>query len=324
MKMTKDELNQSLNTFFQDEHELLAEIYFILKVGTETVLRFADIERDSQIDLTSQFIGKVKSELIEDQNLNVISISDADDRTNVIYEYDLEEIPNELTVIDQIIENEDIETFTFDNDRLEDIRGIVILISHNGENLVLYKKHYPISLFKKDGGFNIKRWGNQQRFTQLDEDIVKINISFDFIKLNNTLFIKDLKTLEKFFGFHDVIKRKAESCLEKIIEAEILENPEDLKTLMEDITFARKMTKVYSSSPVLGKIPTLTIISFVENYPSLVGKFQFNADKSRISLSTNISKQLFIKLLNDDFLQSELTNLYYASLAKDTLLEVIV
>jgi hypothetical protein len=323
--MTKDELNQSLNTFFVDEEELLAEIYFILKVGNETVLRFADIERESQLDLTRQFIGKVKTELIEDQNLNVISISDADDRTNVIYEYDLEEIPSELTIIDQIIEYEDIETFTFDNDRLEDIRGIIILISHNGENLVLYKKHYPISLFKKDsGGFNIKRWGNQQRFTQLDEDIVKINISFDFFKFNNTLFIKDLKTLEKFFGFHDVIKRKAEFCLEKIVEAEILENPEDLKTLMQDITFARKMTKVYSSSPVLGKIPTLAIISFVESYPSLKGKFEFNANKSRISLSTNISKQLFIKLLNDDFLQSELTNLYYASLAKDTLQEVIV
>ena len=34
-------------------------------------------------------------------------------------------------------------------------------------------------------------------------------------------------------------------------------------------------------------------------------------------LDTKTSKQLFIKLLNDDFLTSELTRLYYDSLAKD-------
>ena len=40
-----------------------------------------------------------------------------------------------------------------------------------------------------------------------------------------------------------------------------------------------------------------------------------------ISLHTKKSKDLFVKLLNDDFLTSELTRLFYDSLAKDGILE---
>jgi hypothetical protein len=36
-----------------------------------------------------------------------------------------------------------------------------------------------------------------------------------------------------------------------------------------------------------------------------------------INLHTRTAKDLFVKLLNDDFLTSELTKLFYDSLAKD-------
>lgn len=315
--MTKDQLNQHLNNFFVNEEELLAEIYFILKEDDSINIRLADIEQHAQVVLTRQFIEKVKQDILENEELGIINISNADDRANVIYEYDLDEIPNELECIDHIIDNEDLPMFSFENDRLNTLRGIVILIEKDGENLVLYKQHYPVSVFKKDSVFGLRRLGNNHRFTQLNDDIIKINSTFEFFKFNSTLFIKDLKTLEKFFGFHDVIRRKAEECLEGIEQVDILVNPEELRALINDISFARKLTKVANSSPVLGNIPTNSIISFVESYPALRGQFQYNEDRSKINLSTKKSKQLFIKLLNDDFLHSELTRRYYDSLAKD-------
>lgn len=316
--MNKTELDTKLTTLFNNQDELLAEIYFILKDGQETKLRLADLDGMAQKDLTKQFIDKVNEEVVKNQDLNILNISEVDDRTNVIYEYNLEEIPEELKVIDQIIEDEDLPTFSFTTDKLEDIKGIAILIEKDGQNLVIYKKHYPINLYKKDSGISIRRIGNNQRFTVLKEDVVKIHTNFEFFKFNNTLFINNLKTLEKFFGFHEVIKNKAASCINEIESSEILENPSELRDMLEDISFARKLTKAGSNSPVLGVIPNSSIISFVETFPLLKGKIEINADKTKLKMTSKRSKQLFVKLLNDDFLQSELTRLYYDSLAKDT------
>lgn len=320
--MTKTELNQLLNEFSNNKEKILAEIYFVLKENDKTILRFVDLEEESQKELTRQFIESMEKEVLFNSDLSVLPISNTDDRANVIYEYDLDHIPEELNVIDSIIKSEDLPTFSFKNNNLENINGIMILLESSEQNLVFYKKHYPINLYRKDG-FSIKSIGNDTRFTKLTEDIVKINPSFDFFKLNNCLFINNLKALERFFGFHDIIKKRAEECIEDIINSEILENPDELGSMIDDITFARKLTKVKSSSPVLNIVHRETIITFVMEYPLLKDKFELNQDKNKILLTTKNSKQLFVKLLNDDFLQSELTKLYYDSLAKDTIINNI-
>lgn len=315
--MNKTDLNATLNNLFSNEEELLAEIYFILKEGDETKVRMADIEEEAQKELTKEFISTMKQEIIQDEELSLLEISTADERSNVIYEYNLDEIPEELNVIDQIIEDEDLPDFSFRTNNLDDIHGIMILIESEGQNLVIYKKHYPIYLYKKDKGIGLKRLGNNQRFTQVEEDIVKIFPTFDFFKINDTLIIKNLKALEKFFGFHEAIKNQASICINRIEATNILDNPTELREMLENITFARKLTKVGGNSPVLGVIPNETIINFAQNHPALKGKIEMNDDKTKLKMTTKKSKNLFVKLLNDDYLKSELTTMYYDSLAKD-------
>ncbi|RXZ81925.1 DUF4868 domain-containing protein [Paenibacillaceae bacterium] len=319
--MIKTELITLLRETLLNEELITAELYFILKQDQVTLLRFIDIEGETQEELTKQFIEKINSELIEEEALELISISNADDRNKVLYEYDLDEVPEEIKLINTIIEDEDIPSFDFRNDELNQIRGIVVLISNNNHNLLLYKKHYPVSLIKKDNTFTFKRIGNQKRFVSVEEDIVRINTNFEFLMIDGSLIIKELATLEKFFGFHEIIKKKAQECIVAIEQSGLLEDPDVLQELIDDISYSRKLTKVLSSSPVLNKIPTPSIIAFTDFYPALKGQFQYNADKSRIMLTTKKAKHLFAKLLNDDFLQSELTKMFYDSLAKDTILE---
>lgn len=317
--MIKNELKEKLSILLENEKTLLAEVYFILKNDGTKNLRLVDIEGISQKELTMQFVNNIRENIINDEELDVISISKADDRTNVLYEYDLDETPQEFIVMDKIVKDDDIPEFSFKSDKLDDIRGILILIANKGQTLVLYKQHYPIYLYKKDSGFNLRRLGDSKRFTKLNNDIIKITPSFDFFKLNDTLFIKRLETLEKFFGFHKVIQNKAKSCL-KIIEASgILENPAELNAMIDDISFARKLTKVAASSPVLGKVASKDIVTFSNTHPALKGKFKYNSKTNKILLDTKNSKKLLVKLLNDDYLLSELTKLYYDSLAKDNI-----
>ena len=47
---------------------------------------------------------------------------------------------------------------------------------------------------------------------------------------------------------------------------------------------------------------------------------KYNDSQTKFHLDTKVSKNLFIKILNDDLLTSELTKLYYDSLAKDDII----
>ena len=71
------------------------------------------------------------------------------------------------------------------------------------------------------------------------------------------------------------------------------------------------------ATSVLGIVPNAQVIAFVGAHPAHRGKFRLSDDGSKLKLDTKVSQDLFLKLLNDDFLQSELTKRYYASLAKD-------
>lgn len=88
---------------------------------------------------------------------------------------------------------------------------------------------------------------------------------------------------------------------------------------LDDITFSRKLVRAASKSPVLGVIPNDKIIEFVTSHPTLKEKLKTTADKKKLKVDTKAAQGLFLKLLNDDFLQSQLTEKYYASQAKDSL-----
>lgn len=96
---------------------------------------------------------------------------------------------------------------------------------------------------------------------------------------------------------------------------------EPLNALAFDLPNAKKLMKI-RNSPVL-QVPAANVINFIKNHPKLTGKIHFNADETRISLDTGVSKKLFLKLLNDDYLFSQLTELQYDTFAKDKLIEDI-
>ncbi|TVL96864.1 MAG: DUF4868 domain-containing protein [Candidatus Brocadia sp. WS118] len=312
--MTKAQLDESLQYFYQEEG-IGISIYFLIKDEDDTSIKRADIEEAAQPEILNQFLEFAQKEIIEDEDLNILKLSSSDERTNVIYQYDLDDIPLELHVIDKVLQSDDHPDLNFNDEDLSFLQGFVILIGNNEHQLVLYKKHHPISLYKRDRPYYFKL--SDTRLVKLDADILKLTESFEFFKIDGELFIVDLKTLERFFGFHEVIKKKAQEGMKMVETMKILENPEELSQLLTDVTFARKMVKIVEKSPVLGEIPSPQIIEFTRTHPALRQRFQYSEDGTKIKLHTKSSKNLFLKLLNDDYLHSELTKLYYDSFAKD-------
>ncbi|MDQ1769358.1 DUF4868 domain-containing protein [Labilibaculum sp. A4] len=309
--MTKEELLVGLEYFYNGA-PIGITVYAILK--DQEIPKKLDIEDVALPNLQEIFLQNINENIISKEELDVLKLSDSDERKNVIYEYDLE-VPEELKALNQIIENEDIPAFNFKSDNFSDVKALLIEIGDNENQIVLYKKMATVNVFGRASYFLKKA---KERFEQINDEFIRISSGFQLMKYNDTLFVIDLSTIEKFFGFHDVIIKEAEASMEVIEQLGILENPEALKELVSDISFARKLTKVATSSPVLRKhIPNADIIAFASSYPALKNKMRLNADRSKFNLDTRVSKDLFIKLLNDDFLTSQLTKLYYESLAKD-------
>ena len=315
VSMNMDELRTKLNTLY--ENTVGAVAYFVLKVGTEFRVRMVDISYEYLDDLRDCYLQSIKDTVLDvSDTLQIINLSTADQRMDTLYVYDLEDIPIELSFFERIRQNEEQEKFSSLTDKFSDLFGYVITIGNSQSKVFLFRKHYPVSAFSPKSFFIYE---SNQRFVKLEKDMIRLERNFDVFCVDGVILIKNLKLLESLLGFHNIIKREATASVEAITLANIVDNPEELSAMIDDVSFARKLTKAASNSPVLGKIPATAIVQFVKNHPSLKTKLKYSKDEGKLHLDTKGSKKLFLKLLNDDYLRSELTKSYYDSLAKDEL-----
>lgn len=314
IKEIKNNLNQiltrdiSLNMFFVLEDE--EGNYFKRKVDLE--------QGKTTEELIDLFKSNLLINIIGNEELCLYNLSESDDRRNAIYYFDYDVYPKDLRCIHDFNLDEDVavDKFSFSNENLSGLRGYIIYLGSMTDGVVLYKKHYPISLIKRDSFMLYKK---QQRFVRFDGDeMLRINENVQVMKLNNEIYALDIDNFERNFGFESLIIKRATETIEEIEQIGILEDVQVLKDSVDDITFARKLSKVREKSPVISlNISNDDIINFTKTNPGLRGRFKYSEDGKQIRLDTKASKNAFIKLLNDDYLRSNLTNQEYDSIAKD-------
>jgi hypothetical protein len=316
--MTLDALRTRISDVISDD-ACSAEFYFLLEDSKRISIKRADIAQSASDELTRNFIETISSTILLNDELSLLNISSADDRANAIYRYDLPEVPAQLQHLASILQRDDFDIFSFEADDLAHLEGIIIILGHGKKQVALYKHQYPVALLKRDSAFSLVRIRNQNRLVKLEDDVLRINSKFEFMRIGDEYFIVDIKTLERFFGFHDAVRNIATQGIENIDRAQLVVDTAALTARLDDISFSRKLVRAARDSPVLGVIPNPQVIAFVTTHPALRGKFRLSDDGSKLKLDTKVSQNLFLKLLNDDFLQSELTKRYYESLAKDSL-----
>lgn len=160
-----------------------------------------------------------------------------------------------------------------------------------------------------------------ERFEKLPGvDIIRMNGDAQLLRLGDTIFVLDLKMLERNMGFSTLIQQAAVETVSAIEDLDILDDIEVLRDTLEVPSFARKLSKVKKASPIfkLG-ISKEAIVEFTKNTPELAGKFKYSEDGTQIRLGTKKSKIAFLKLMNDAFLHSELTKQWYDASAKDNI-----
>ncbi|MEX1308023.1 MAG: anti-phage protein KwaB [Eubacteriales bacterium] len=268
----------------------------------------ANIDDDCMEDIFSLYSDFLKNAVVDTDENRIIPLSSADERANVIYEYDLETVPPELaSALESELDN--VEMLQLNDDTLTNLVGFIAKIGDDQQNIRIFKRHYAINLIKSKQGYLARKENQLESF---EGELLRINGTVDFIRVKDCIFILSLKELEKFGKFHDIIKREARKGIRAINRIELLESSEPLEDELDNTSFARKLTRIKDS--IVLRQSTQTIIAFARSkYPNI----QFNEDETKLRIATKKSKNELIKLLSDARLKSELTNEEYDALAKD-------
>lgn len=310
--MNKQELNNALAFINAPQGELQIMFYANLEGVAEP--RKLDIKGDDLPELKQLFIASINSSVIAKEDYTVLPLSTADERGKCFYQYDLE-LPAELQLLEETIGNDNLQNFNFAANQLSGINSLIIVLADDDNEIALFKRLSPVEVVGR-GGYML--WKSNQRLERFDDQLLRISPKFQVLRVGGEIIIVDLTTIEKSFGFHDVITREATASLDVIRNLQLINNIESLEELVNDVSFARKLTKVARNSPVIKhNIPNANIIAFSQTHPLTKKKMRYNEDGTQFNLDTRVSKDLLIKILNDDLLTSELTKLYYDSLAKD-------
>jgi hypothetical protein len=310
--MTKIELDNALAFINNPQGELQIIIY--ANVEDEDEPKKLDIKADDLPEIKQIFIDGINNFIIGKNDYTILQLSAADERGKCFYQYDLE-IPEELELLESVIGNDNLQTFNFQVSQLSSIKSLVILLADDNNELTLYKKLSPVEVIGR-GGHIFKK--SNQRLEKFEDQLLRITAKFQVMRIAGEIIIIDLASIERSFGFHDVITREALLSIEAINDMQIVANIDSLNELVNNVSFARKLTKVAKFSPVIKlNIPVADIINFAKNHPLTKKKMRYSPEGTKFNLDTRVSKDLLIKILNDDLLTSELTKLYYDSLAKD-------
>lgn len=315
--MNLEELREKIETIVQMD-AIGLNVFFLLKTDEGNILKRANLIEDVKNSLITAYKDSLNY-MVSDDELALINLSDADDRKSAIYNYDLEQQPGVFSFFDTISnrdEDNPIPYFSFNDDKLTELEGYFISIGDFDDNILVYRKQMPINLFKQGKIYLVK--GHQTQFEQIDKEFLRIDTKLDVLKIDESIIVNNISILERHYEFKDIIENEANASLENIEDLDILENIEVLQERVDDLAFARKLSKISTSSPVFN-LPSEHIMEFVRTHQTLGGEFKYSEDQNRIMLDTKKSQNFFLRLMNDDFLHSQLTDFDYMTPAKDRL-----
>ena len=321
IRKIKNEIEEMLG------EELGIMLYAVLRSEEGKIIKFVNIaDEEDDTDNTSSdlligFTDIIRNKFaVYNEDDEVIKLSSADERKNALYYYDLDELPMEMERLKDISETLDVgEIFNFKQDSLSQITALIIVIGNENRNLIMYKQQYPVSLLNRDR-YMLTPILHENRLKRFDQDILRVDFNYQFFLWNDVVYISDIEKMEKICSFHDIVINEARTSIQKIEEMNILDNVEVLNDELDDITFARKLTRIYKDSKVLGRVSNQAIIEFsMQHHYFKKNPLKLTDSKDKFILDTKRSKETFIKLMNDDLLTSQLTNFDYESLAKNNL-----
>ena len=305
--MTKESLQEKLDGLIAQE-DCGMNLYFILHQQDDYILKKANVKNDALAPIRNVLRDNLVRlrQMMDEPTFAVLNLSGAEDRTNVIYQYDLEEELRPISLMKEV----DANLF---ND------GYFTAASYGveGNHIIIYRKTFSVNLLKQ--GRNLFIFKDAEQIDIVKDDIFRIDGKIDFFLLDNTALIHNISILEKFNDFKDIVQRSASNSIQQIAAVDLVDDMAKLQERAEsDISFARKLIKVTTNALILNVVDKEEIIHFAREHAYLSKRLKVSAE-NKFELEKKSAQNLFIQLLDDAFLHSELSSNDYLSPGKDIL-----
>ena len=314
--MTREELQQKLQ-FIQDEQ--ITKHLSVFVTTQTTGLQLFNIEANDIDDLLKMFVDSIKQKLIDDDQYSIVDYSTTVLRDNVIYRYDLpENKTKEMNRMSEVLDIQAPERFNADETPIESITGIYVVIRDEmNQNIVLYK--YITAVDKTYARSSFLIFKDNDMFKRQKENLLRISPVIHMIMAENEILLLDMKKLESALGLKDILVREADRDIQSVVDKRLVTDNQFLKKACEKTSMCKKLRHALTKSKVILKgIENKDIIKFAESKQEKF-KFHFNAAKDAFDIKSRAEAERFIKLLDDDFLHSELSHEDYDSYDKESL-----
>ncbi|MBR3768716.1 MAG: DUF4868 domain-containing protein [Clostridia bacterium] len=188
-----------------------------------------------------------------------------------------------------------MDKFNFHKDNINSLYGYIIYLGTIENGIVLFKKHYSISLIKRDSFLlGIKKAKKRFELIQGD-DILRLNGDAQLMLIDGEIYVLDTKVLEQNIKFSVLINKAANETIDAIDVLGLLDDIQVLKDSAEEINFARKLSKVKKTSPIFSlNIPKETIVQFTKTTKELAGRFKYSEDGQAIRLDKKNQRMPFL------------------------------
>lgn len=325
--MTKEVLQAKLDGLIAQENCGM-NLYFILRQQDEYILKKANVKNEALTPIRNVLRDNLVHlrQMMDEPTFAVLNLSGAEDRTNVIYQYDLEEELRPISLMKEVDANlfndgyftlENNRVFDFKADTFDGVDAWVACYGVEGNHIIIYRKTFSVNLLKQ--GRNLFIFKDAEQIDIVKDDIFRIDGKIDFFLLDNTALIYNISILEKFNDFKDIVQRSARNSLQQIADADLVDDIAKLQERADsDISFARKLIKVTTNALILNVVDKERIIQFAREHAYLSRRLKVSAD-NKFELEKKSAQNLFIQLLDDAFLHSELSSNDYLSPGKDIL-----
>ena len=325
--MTKEALQQKLDGLIAQQ-ECGMNLYFILHQQDDYILKKANVKNEALAPIKTVLRDNLVQlrQMMDEPTFAVLNLSGAEDRKNVIYQYDLEEELRPISLMKEVDVNlfndgyftaDNHRLFDFNTDTFEDVDAWIASYGVEGNHIIIYRKTFSLNLLKQ--GRNLFIFKDAEQIDIVKDDIFRIDGKIDFFLLDNTALIYNISILEKFNDFKDIVQRSARNSLQQIAAVDFVDDIAKLQERAEsDITFARKLIKVTTNALILKVVDKERIIQFAREHAYLSRRLKVSAD-NKFELDKKSAQNLFIQLLDDAFLHSELSSNDYLSPGKDIL-----
>ena len=269
------------------------------------------MHQDMPGEIVELFYPRIKRILVEREYTLEAYNPELNPDRNVVWQYPTGEVPFYNKILEGLPNAEDV---YYDDDELPYERIWAVWIKLKIKKAVFYilKKITPSKVLTTGGVMALVF--RSQTFRSLKKDVLTMDGSFDVFVCNDTLVFENKQNFERALLYEEIKQEVANETLEEIRGINIIENFDAFKDMLaNDKHSINKLNKLKSKRYFREKT-FKDYCKIIRDYGVAIG---IDETGEQFAITGKAQAKLLVKVLNDDYLKSELTAIKYSAHSKE-------